>query len=229
MLSALRARQPGHSLWQIAWWYLLHFFCFVFCTVLYRYRAWGTHYIPRAGPVLFVANHESFLDPILVGMGGHCRQFHSMARKTLWKHRVLGWLLNTLNTIPIDQNASDMTAIRRCIEAMKRGHALLVFPEGSRTIDGNFTPFAPGVLLLIKRARPAIVPVAVRGTFEVWPRAKRLPRCFGRIGVIYGKAISTEQLLADGSEQALKCLHSEVETMRDQLGQRLGCAVNLDR
>ena len=191
----------------------MHLLCFVSCAFAYRYRVWGPKRIPRSGPVLFVANHQSFLDPILVGLGSHSRQFYAMARVTLWRNQLLGWLIGTLNAIPIDQSKGDMTALRRCIEVLKQGQALLVFPEGSRTSDGALTPFAPGVLLLIKRTKPTVVPVAIRGAFAAWPRVRRIPRLSGHIDVMFGQPIQADHLLSMGSDRALAELHSTVDAM----------------
>ena len=229
MFATLRARQPGHSLWRIGWWYLLHFVCFISCGLVYRHRVWGTHRIPRHGPVLFVANHQSFLDPILVGLGGHRRQFYGMARETLWHNRILGLLMNSLNAIPVDQTKGDTAAMRRCIDVLRRSHALLVFPEGARTFDGQLVPFARGIMVLIKRAKPTVVPVAIEGAYRVWPRTRKLPRPFGCIGVMFGEPVLSEQLMAAGSERALELLRWRVDTMRYVIRARLAGSNRIDR
>ena len=179
---ALHQRQLGAPLWRIAWWYLLHLLCFAWFVPVYRYRAWGINRIPRTGPLLFVSNHQSFFDPIVVGLAGHRRQFWSLARSTLFNYGVFSWLIRSLNAIPVVQGAGDLPAIRTCIDVLARGHALLVFPEGARTLDGTTGRFQTGTMLLIKRARPTVVPVAIEGGFAVWPRGRALPRAAGRIG-----------------------------------------------
>lgn len=221
MFAALRARQPGHSLWRIGWWHLLHFVCFMSCGLVYQYRVWGTHQIPQCGPVLFVANHQSFLDPILVGLGGHRRQFYAMARESLWSNQLLGLLMNTLNALPVDQAKGDTAAMRRCIDVLRRGHALLVFPEGARTMDGELGPFARGIMVLVKRAKPTVVPVAIEGAFLAWPRTRMLPRPCGRIGVMFGEPIWSGRLVADGNERALELLRWRLESLRHEIKARL--------
>ncbi len=194
---------------------------FLWLTFAYRCRYWNAQRVPDRGPVLLVANHQSFLDPVILGVAGHHRPFYAMARLTLFRHPLFRWLIRTLRAIPIDQEATDIGAVRRCVNVLREGRALLVFPEGGRTLDGRTAPFAAGTLVLIKRARPTVIPVAIEGAHNVWPQHRRLPRAFGRIGAMYGQPIGAETLLAMGTEGALKHLHREVETMRQKLAQRL--------
>jgi len=213
MLQSLRDRQPGRPLYRVIWWYFMHALCFVWCLTFYRFRARGVDRIPRTGPVLFLCNHQSFLDPILVGLGAHRRQFYAMGRHTLWKPWLAG-LMNSLNGIPLRQGESDTQAIRTTIEVLKKNHALLVFPEGARTLSGVTEEFAPGVMLIIKRARPMIVPVAIEGAFDVWPRGQAAPKLFGRVRVEYGEPIPAEDLIKVGTKAALVSLQEQIEAMR---------------
>jgi 1-acyl-sn-glycerol-3-phosphate acyltransferase len=221
MLQDFRNRQPGSPIWRIAWWHVLHFICFIWFLPAYRYRAWGVQRIPSTGSVLFVSNHQSFLDPIAVGLGAHKRQFCAMARSTLFGRRSFAWLIESLNAIPVERGTSDMAAMRQCLDVLKRDHALLIFPEGTRTPNGTTQPFATGTMLLIRRARPTVVPVAIEGTFAIWPRKRLLPRCSGRVGVMYGQPIEASRLLAMDGEQALTLLRDTVEQMRLEVAIRI--------
>jgi len=217
MFEALRQRQPGQPIRRILWWHFLHLWCWLYFAPMYRYRAFGTHHIPRTGPVLLLPNHQSLFDPILVGLAAHHRQFAAMARKGLFDNPVFGWLIRSLNAISIDQEASDIRAMRQCIEALKAGQALLVYPEGARTYSGETQPFETGTMLLIKRAKPTVVPVAIEGAYDVWPRTRKRPRPWGRMHVMYGEPIPAETLTAMKPEQALEHLRDTVERMRLEL------------
>jgi len=216
--AAPNARLPliRHIAWQMVYLAMYAIFSWAF-----RYRAWGINNVPRSGPVLFVANHQSFLDPPLIGLGSRARPFHSMARATLWANRFFGAAITVLNAIPIDQEATDLKAMRRCMDVIKEGHALLIFPEGSRSGDGHVADFAPGTMVLIRRTRPMVVPVAIEGAFACWPRTRKLPR-MGRIGVSFGEPIPAGQLLASDATEALARLRDEVEMLRQQVAHRLG-------
>lgn len=205
---------------QWIWWYMLEIPCYLWITIAYRFRSWGATRIPRRGAVLFVANHQSYLDPILLGVAGHHRPFYAMARASLFKHRFFAWLIGTLRAIPIEQQGSDLAAMRRCMDVLRRGATLLVFPEGARTLDGSVAAFSPGTIILIKRTRPIVVPVAIDGAYAAWPRGGRL-RGRGRIGVLYGDPIGPDELLALSPDEALRRLETGVEALRHELGRRL--------
>ncbi|MEX0774403.1 MAG: lysophospholipid acyltransferase family protein [Phycisphaeraceae bacterium] len=204
-----------------AWWHLLHAFCYAWFALCYRHRAWGSPRIPRKGPVLYVSNHQSFFDPIIVGLAAHQRAFHALARSSLFGHRVFAWLIRSLNAIPVERGSSDMAAMRKCIDVLQAGHALMIFPEGTRTPDGSTQAFASGMMLLIKRGRPRVVPVAIEGAYDIWPRWRKGPRLTGRVGVMYGHPIEPDTLIQMGPEGALEHLRQTVETMRQDVAKRI--------
>lgn len=221
MLEGFFNRQPGRPWWRIAWWHLLHFLCFGWFRFSYRFRAWGIHNIPTTGPVMLVANHQSFLDPIIVGLAAHHRQFYAMARSSLFDDPRFAWLIHSLNAVPVEQGAGDLKAMRACIDVLKKNHAMLIFPEGARSPDGTTQKFETGTMLLIKRSGATVVPVALDGAFDAWPRGQVAPKPFGRIGVVYGQPIAAQTLTRMDSEQAMKLLRDRVESMRLELAKQL--------
>lgn len=200
-------------------WLFLYVVCNLWVRVCYRFRSYGAHHIPMTGPVLLIVNHQSYFDPMIMGVSTRNRPFFAMAKRTLWRSRILGWLIIQLNGIPLDQENGDIKALRLGVEALRDNHMLLVFAEGARTQDGAVAPFAPGVLLLIRRAKPTIVPVAIEGAFDVWPRGQKRPRLFGRLRVNYGEPISADRLPAD-KDEALQYLHHRVELLRRELASK---------
>ncbi|MFG0248779.1 MAG: lysophospholipid acyltransferase family protein [Phycisphaeraceae bacterium JB051] len=203
---------------QLCVWYFVYVIAWTYFKVFYRFRIKGMHNIPKDGPILFVCNHQSYLDPLIIGVGSRPRPFISLARKTLFRNRYFGWLIRTLRAIPVDQEAaSDLTAMRNCIEVLKGGDALLVFAEGSRTYDGYVSEFANGVAMLMKRAKPTIIPVAIEGAFDVWPRMNKKPKAFGRMGIAFGKARRVEDVLNQPVSQAMESLHQEIQQMCSQM------------
>ena len=170
--------------------------------------------------MLLLANHQSFFDPVVVGMGMR-RPLYALARATLWDSPVVGWLISSLNAIPVDQEASDIAGLRRCVEVLKDGHTMLLFPEGERTLSGDTGPFAAGTMLLLRRAKPTVIPVAIDGAYEVFSRRMRRPRLTGRMGVMFGEPIASERLLAMKGDEALAMLRETVEAMRLEVRRRL--------
>lgn len=212
------ARFPA---WRRLWWHLLHALCYLYFWPMYRFRSWGGRHIPAEGPVLVVSNHQSYFDPIILGLPLWRRPFWALARRTLFRNRFFGWLIRSLNAIPVDQSGSDMKSMRACMEVLKAGRVLIVYPEGARTLDGTTGPFAEGTMLLIKRTRPVVVPAAIEGAFQVYPRGARRPRATGRITVQFGQPIPAEQLLEKGAAEAMKELRRQVEALRQDLVERM--------
>lgn len=170
----------------------------VFCA---RYS--GCRNVPRHGAALLVSNHQSHLDPPLIGAG--CpRQMSYLARRTLFRFRPFGWLLKSVGGIPIDRDGSPLGGIRATLQALERGEVVLVFPEGTRTRDGEIGVFKPGLALVARRAKVPIIPAAIEGAYQAWPRDAAFPRP-GTVHVHYGKPISLEEI-APCSEQELAAL-----------------------
>jgi 1-acyl-sn-glycerol-3-phosphate acyltransferase len=144
-------------------------------TLGFSLRTEGMHHIPRRGPVLVIANHQSYLDPIVVGLAAR-RRIWSLARKTLFRNPLFGLLMHSLNAIPVDLEGIGIQGLRMIIQELERGRAVMVFPEGDRTWDGVMKELRPGIHLLIKKVpEMRIVPMGIAGAYEAWPRWRRLP------------------------------------------------------
>ena len=111
--------------------------------------------------------------------------------------------------------------MKSCIEVLKDDQALLIFPEGARTLDGEVKKFETGAMLIIKRAKPAVVPVAVEGPYNIWPRKQKWPKLRGRMGVMYGKPISGEMLASMKADEAMSLLQQRVVELREDLKKKL--------
>ena len=184
----------------------------VFCVLSSETLCAQTIFPP--GPVLLIANHQSFFDPIIVGIGPYPRPFYSIARHTLWNNKLFGWLMTSLNAIPVDQNKGDLTAMRRCLEVLNGGRVLLIFPEGARTEDGKTNRFATGTMMLIKRSRATILPIAIEGAYDLWPRGKKWPALTGHLAVNWAQPIPANELIAMGNVAAMEHLRSIIERLR---------------
>ena len=144
----------------------------------------GTEHIPQTGGVLTVANHESYLDPMLVGYL-HRRPMSFLAEAYLFKFKPLGWLFRKVNAFPIQQGRGDVGAMKMLIALLQQGELLNVFPEGSRTPNGKLQAVQGGVALAIRRAKVPVVPVGIAGAYAAWPRHQLAPK-FGKVRVVYG-------------------------------------------
>jgi 1-acyl-sn-glycerol-3-phosphate acyltransferase len=222
MVEKLRQFRPETPLWRVVLYEFSRLLVAVVMTLLYRHRAYGSRRIPREGPLLIVANHQSFLDPPAIGLAVHTRQLDYIARIGLFQAPGFSRLISLFNALPIREEGSDATAIREILRRLEKGHAILIFPEGSRTDDGAMQPFKRGVALLVKRARCPVVPVAVEGCYDAWPRRRRWPQLLGaRVSVAVGEPINYDALMTDGADAALDRLAGEIDRMRLVLRRQL--------
>jgi len=218
LVARYRSRRPGAALARIVFFDTCRWITWVYIRLGHGYRRRNKQRLPDAGPYLIVCNHQSFLDPLLAGNAVYPHQMTSLARHGLFQNFVMGPLLRTLYTVPVRQGESDPKAIKSIIAELKAGYPVLIFPEGSRTYDGALQPFQRGVALILRRAACPVLPVAVEGAFDAWPRTRSLPRAFRTpVRAMVGDPIPYDELMADGPDEALRRLEREIDAMRLQL------------
>jgi 1-acyl-sn-glycerol-3-phosphate acyltransferase len=137
--------------------------------LFFRLRIIHRERMIQTGPVILAMNHQSYLDPPFAGTACD-RAIYFLARRTLMDMPLLGWLLPKLNVVPVNQDGIDRSALKALIRVLKSGNAALVFPEGSRTLDGELQPAQPGVGLVIAKTLAPVVPMRIFGAHEALPR-----------------------------------------------------------
>ncbi len=134
----------------------------------YNLRIVDQNKLVKEGGVMMAANHESFLDPPLIGIT-HPENITYLARKTLF--RGIGkWLYTKWDAIPVDQENPDMTGLKKIIKALRNGKKVVMFPEGERTLTGNLNPALPGVGLIVAKSQATVQPMRIFGAREALPR-----------------------------------------------------------
>jgi 1-acyl-sn-glycerol-3-phosphate acyltransferase len=157
--------------------------------ICFRGDVAGTENLPVKGGFLLAANHASFLDPPLVGLPVS-HQVCFFARKSLWKPGLAAWWLDAVGCIPVDRDGtSDITAIKRVLQAVKNERVIILFPEGTRTPDGRLQTPKPGVGLLACRTGAPVVPARIFGSFEAFGRSGKL-RLGTPVSITYGRPLS---------------------------------------
>ncbi len=167
---------------------------------LFGLKIVGQENLITEGPVLVASNHQSFLDPPLIG-NLYQTEMVFLARKTLFVG-FFKWLYTQWNAIPVDQDRPDMGSLKTIIRKLKEGDRVLVFPEGARTLDGNIGKAAPGIGLVAAKSGAVIQPVRISGAYEALPMGSGRIR-FARITVSIGppiKLTAEEQKAAAGKE-----------------------------
>ncbi len=169
-----------------------------------RYRAFGIHRIPREGGGLILINHQSFLDPLLVGLPLQ-RPVSYLARDSLFHVPIIGWILRNTYVMPISRESAGAGPLKEAIRRMKHGFLVGIFPEGTRSSDGTVGPFKPGFVALVRRSKLPVYPVGIAGADRAFPRGSLFLRP-AKVTVVFGEPISAErirQLNSEGGEDLL--------------------------
>jgi 1-acyl-sn-glycerol-3-phosphate acyltransferase len=149
----------------------------------------GLEHLPATGGFLVAANHTSFLDPPFIGCQVP-RQIAYFARKTLWKGGFASWWLDSVGTIPVDRDGGqDVSAIKRVLKAIRDERGLILFPEGTRSPDGQLQAAKAGVGLIACRTQVPVVPVRIFGSFEAYGKGAKLPRLGTRVTIVFGRPV----------------------------------------
>lgn len=187
--------------------------------VAFRFRCTGRSHFPKQGGALICANHQSFLDPILVGAASD-RRLNYIARKTLFRFQTFSRLISFWDAIPIDQQGSGLGGIKESLRRLRRGEMVLIFPEGSRTEDGEVATFKPGFCSLARRGRVPLLPVAFDGAFDAWPRWRPVPLpapihvCIGEpMPCDLIQSLTDEELIAELRQRIVEC-HRRARELR---------------
>lgn len=168
-------------------WRFLQAICRIVTSLAFDLKVYGVHRLPQEGGVLVVSNHQSYLDPVLLAVRTR-RPLSYMAKSELFRHKAFTWLIRALGAFPVRQGAGDVRAIKEAIERVQEGHALVIFPEGSRSHDGKLLPVEPGVALVIRKAKVPVVPCVIDGAYRAWPKGAKFPRP-APVRIIYGHPI----------------------------------------
>ncbi len=170
-----------------AWYFTFYHLTRFIARIFFRFRVIHPERVIQEGPVILAMNHESYLDPPFAGIG--CRRaIYFLTRKTLLDVPLLGWLLPKLNVIPVDQEGGDRSALKAIIRILRANHGALVFPEGSRTLDGNLQPPQPGVGFISAKTLAPVVPMRIFGAHQALPRGGGKLR-FCRITIVIGEPL----------------------------------------
>ena len=156
------------------------------------YRVRGQEQLEDADGGLILANHQSFLDPLLIGLPLH-RPISFLARDSLFRVPVVGWILRNTYVMPISREAASSASLRETIRRMQHGFLVGVFPEGTRTETGEVGELKPGFVALVRRAKVPVYPVGIAGAIQALGRRSWFLRPT-RVRVVVGEPITVEEL-----------------------------------
>jgi 1-acyl-sn-glycerol-3-phosphate acyltransferase len=207
---------------QLAWYRLIRMMFATMAAVLLRWRATGRQNVPNSGGVLLISNHLSYLDVFFLGIPLR-RPLNYVARSTLF-FPVLGPIMWSVGAFPIQREGMGASGMKETLKRLRAGGIVTLFPEGTRSRDGELAPLKPGIAVLVRRAGVPVVPVGLAGTFEVWPRS-RLILSLHPVRIHYGEAIlpgelagmETEAITSMIRERLVECRREAFRGLRRDL------------
>jgi 1-acyl-sn-glycerol-3-phosphate acyltransferase len=196
----------------------------VYFKVFHRIRFYGYENIPPTGPVIIAPNHISYYDPIIVGTGV-IRDAEYMAWGKLFSIPVLRRIIRFFGAFPVEIAKIDKSAYIDAVKTLNNGKALIMFPEGGRSIDGKIKPFRLGLARIAFKTNARIIPVTIVGAYEAWPKHRLLPLP-KKISVYYHKPITIDKHeFADikaRNEFCEKVMNKVMETIKSKLEAKKG-------
>ena len=167
-----------------------------FCLLLkYRLRVSGREHVPARGGAVIAANHCSYLDPPVMAGCSNRRIVHFMARDTLFSNAVARWYFPRVGVMPLDRTRGDLGALKKAIAMLKEGKVIGLFPEGTRSPDGQMREAKGGIGFLIAKGNVPVVPLYISGTFAAFPKGADKLRP-GRLVARFGPPISPDEIRA---------------------------------
>lgn len=177
------------------------------------FRHEGRENVPKTGGVLITPNHISDADPPLVGIALP-RSCYFMAKEELFQLPLIGPLIRLLHGFPVKRYTADRAALRTAEQLLERGEAVVIFPEGKLSEDGQLQEFLPGVLLVAQRASVPIVPTIIEGSDSLMPYGKLIPQhAHRRIIVRFGQPVTLAELT--GGAKGGDALKQGAERLRE--------------
>jgi 1-acyl-sn-glycerol-3-phosphate acyltransferase len=218
------ARQGAdRSTAKLLWYRGIRLLVSTYAAAIGGWRATGRRNVPESGGVLLVSNHLSYLDVFFLGIGVE-RPLNYVARSTLFLPG-LGALIRSVGGFPIQREGMGASGMKETLKRLRAGGIVTLFPEGTRSPDGELGPLKPGIALLVSRAGVPVVPAGVAGTFRSWPRGRLLP-IPRPIRVHYGPAILPSDLEGLDAAAVTALIHDRISAAIEIA--RQGLAGDLD-
>lgn len=160
----------------------------VMARVLLRWRIIGAENLPATGGVILAANHTSLIDPLLAGSAVR-RPVRFMAKDELFRNRFFGAFMRGIGAFPVRRGEADRQSLRESLRILAEGGVLGIFPEGTRSADGQLGKAQSGIAFIAKRSGAPIVPAAIIGTEKILRKGSFLPH-LGKVTIRIGPPIA---------------------------------------
>jgi long-chain acyl-CoA synthetase len=203
----------GHNIFSEVFFFLLGRLIYLFALDRFHLKTRGLENLPEKGPYLICSNHQSYMDPLVLAGAlpwRLLRDAFALGTSDVFGTGFMRRLARWLRTAVLDPDANLVPAMRAGFFGLSQGHILVLYPEGERTNDGNPGVFRKGAAILSIHAQAPIVPVAIAGFYEAWPRHRKFPK-FNDLQLVFGEPIQPPPL-REASEAAYERLTSELKS-----------------
>ena len=195
------------------------------CRLFWRTRWHHLEYIPKDGGVIIASNHQTYIDPFWISYPVR-RPVRYLAWDAAFSWPVVGFFLRLFGAWPLQLEGTDPAPIRRSLQWIGEGGAVVIFPEGGRgNPDGSMKKFKAGAVRMALEAGVPILPVTIRRGHCVWPSTRRFPRLGGHVEIIYHPLITIDQSDSEGTRE---CARRETQRLAQIIGSALQAAPELD-
>lgn len=182
--------------------------CILLSAVLYPCRLVNPDAIPKVAPFILIANHQSMMDPLLLAAKFRHHEIHFIGKRELTNFKPLKWVVEHLHMIAVTRHMSDLSAMRAALKALRQGHVLGIFPEGTRCHGKPMATIETGVSMLALRSGVPLLPVLIY----------RRPLPFRRTKMLIGSTIPYQDLSADGlDKEASISLNTRIQAHFDAM------------
>ena len=182
------------------WYRFCRFLFRLYFWIYHRGRVYGAKNLPDDGAFILAGNHVSFLDPPFFGLACKREAFY-MARDTLFRNPISGWILRSWNCVPINRDRGDIGAMRTLLRMLGEGKAVLMFPEGTRSQDGTLQEARAGIGMVVAHAQVPVLPMRIFGTDRALPRGASWPRP-AKVTIVFGEPF-TYPIPTDSDKKAV--------------------------
>ena len=212
-------------LWT-ALWFVVAKCVHLLSRILNGLKVTGMENLPDKGPFILSSNHQSYIDPAILGAilpWKHFKNLFSVGTSEIFGTGIMRWVARQLRVVVLDPDANLVPAMKAGAYGLRHGKILILYPEGERSVDGSPKRFKKGAAILAAHLRVPIVPIAIEGFYDAWPRGKPFFQKFtSRFSMAFGEPIAppdgepTEQL----AEQMMKTVRARVVEMWTVLNRR---------
>lgn len=192
-------------------WRLVQLLAFLY----FRLKVYNIENVPEKGAVILASNHISYLDPFFIGAKVK-RKICYLCRDSAFEWFLIGKLLKKWNAIPLDREGRSPAGLKGILDRLENGEAVMLFPEGTRTRDGEIQSARPGIGLLVAQSGAPVVPIRIFGAWEAYNRFMRIPRP-KPVKVVFGAPLRFDALLSG----LKKCSRDEIKIVYKQISDEI--------